>query len=154
MFVWMNCSKLKTYSTCDRGSWDSSEVWGFPLWLIVVDMWTCPSLHQVPKNIWFPGLQICKPLSAICFGSVAAVFGKCLNHHTGNGNPNKCGDILPTWHPGSPPWPCTITIWRVRNNTVQESVSFDKNVWYTFTYWNIEQNHYKTSSAACERVNN
>jgi len=27
-------------------------------------------------------------------------------------NPNKCGDIIPTWHSGSPAWTCTITIWQ------------------------------------------
>lgn len=46
------------------------------------------------------------------------------------------------WNPGSPSWTCTITIWQcVGSNAVQESVPFDRNVWYTFAQCNMEQNH-------------
>ena len=53
---------------------------------------------------------------------------------------------------------CTITIWHcVGSNAVQESVQLDRNVWYTFTQWNMELNHSSvswTNSAACGGVNN
>ena len=68
-------------------------------------------------------------------------------------NPNNCGDIIPTWHPGSPPWTCTITMWQcVGSNTVHQSAPFDRNVWYTFAQCNMEQNHSSLIKSILELV--